>query len=82
MSKFSEYLSVRHDNGRVELVELTDTMAENLSEIATLVSVETIGGKATVWKNRTPRVVAVDGGTIAELKRRAVWRDERLGWVS
>lgn len=74
---FREYLSINNQTNKVELVELTETMAENLSEVATLMAVEVIGGKTTVWKNRVPRVIAVDGGTIAELKRRSIWRDER-----
>lgn len=74
--KYAEYLSIRNDR-QIELVELTETMAENLSEVATVMSVECIGGKTTVWKNRVPRVIAVDGGAVAELKRRSIWRDER-----
>lgn len=74
--KYAEYLSIRNDR-QIELVELTETMAENLSEVATVMSVEVIGGKATVWRNRISRVIAVDGATVAELKRRTIWRDER-----
>lgn len=77
-----EYLTIRNDTRKVELVELTETMAENLSEIATVMSVEVLGGKATVWRNRVPSVIAVDGGAIAEMKRRAVWRDEHAGMLS
>ena len=78
----NEYLTIDNKTKRVELRELTDVMAENLSELATVVSMSFIGGKTTVWKDRTPRVIAVDGGTLMELKRRAIWRDAHLGWVS
>lgn len=80
--KYAEYIAINERTRKVELVELTDVMAENLSELATVVSVETIGGKATVWRNRKPRVIAVDGSAVAELKRRAVWREEHAGMLS
>ena len=79
---FAEYLTIDNETSRVELRELTEVMAENLSETATVVSMEFIGGKATVWRDRVPSVIAVDGGTLMELKRRATWRDERAGLLS
>lgn len=79
---FAEYLTIDNETSRVELRELTEVMAENLSETATVVSMEFIGGKTTVWRDRVPSVVGVDGGTLLELKRRAEWRDGRNGWIS
>jgi hypothetical protein len=80
--KYVECLAINNTTHKVELIELTQTMAENLSEIATVVSVEALGGKTTVWRNRVPSVIAVDGGAIAELMRRAVWRDNHAGMLS
>lgn len=79
---FAEYLTIDNQTHKVELRELTETMAENLSEIATVMSVNFIGGKATVWRDRVPSVIAVEGSVIAELKRRAVWRDRHVGLMS
>ena len=79
---FAEYLTIDNQTHKVELRELTETMAENLSEIATVMSVNFIGGKATVWRDRVPSVIAVESSVIAELKRRAVWRDRHVGLMS
>ena len=79
---FAEYLSIDNETRKVEFRELTEVMAENLSECATVVSLNFIGGKTTVWRDRVPSVVGVDGGTLMELKRRAVWRDEHAGLIS
>ena len=79
---FNEYLTIDNKTNRVELREMTEVMAENLSEMATVVSMEFTGGKTTVWRDRVPSVMAVDGGTLMELKRRAVWRDEHNGIMS
>jgi len=75
--RFKEYLAIHNETSAVELVELTDVMAENLSEIAMLVSTDFVGGKTEVWRDRAPSVEAVDGGTLMELKRRAIWRGGR-----
>jgi len=80
--RYIECLTINNMTHKVEVRELTETMAENLSEVATVMSVECIGGKATVWRDRTPSVIAVDGGALMELKRRAVWRDKHLGMLS
>lgn len=72
-----EYIAIDNQTSRVELVELTEVAVENLSEIATVMSVEILGGKITVWRNRVPSVIAVDTGSVMELKRRAVWRGSR-----
>lgn len=78
----NEYLTINNETNAIELRELTEVMAENLSECATVVSLNFAGSKTTVWRNRKPRVEHVDRSTLLELKRRAVWRDEHLGWVS
>ena len=75
---FAEYIAIDNETKRVEVRELTEVMAQNLSEMAKVVSLSCIGGKVTVWENRVPRTIGVDGGTLMELKRRAVWHDERL----
>lgn len=82
MTRFNEYLAIRNDTHKVELVELTDTMAENLSEIATVVSVNFVGNRTTVWRDRVPSVEFVDRSALMELRHRTLWRDEHLGWVS
>lgn len=74
---------VKHDKTNiVEVRELTETMAENLSEAALVISANFLGGKATVWRNRVAHEIAVDEGTIAELRRRIVWRDQHVGLLS
>lgn len=74
---------VKHDKTNiVEVRELTETMAENLSEAALVISVNFMGGKSTVWRNRVAHEMAVDEGTIAELRRRIVWRDQHVGLLS
>lgn len=80
--QYIECLSVNNETNAVEFRELTEVMAENLSEIATVFSLNFVGAKTTVWKDREPRVVSVDRSTLMELKRRAIWRDAHLGWVS
>lgn len=80
--KYAEYLVVNDQTHKVELLELSEVMAENLSEIATIVSVATNGGKATVWRNRVPSVRVVEASAIAELKRRAIWREAHAGMLS
>ena len=74
---------VRHNKtNKVEIRELTPTMAENLSEAARVISVNFIGGKATVWVNRVAYTIPVDEGAVLELKRRIVWRDSHIGLMS
>ena len=79
---FAEYLVVDDRTHAIELRELTEVMAENLSEAAAVISVNFLGGKATVWKDGIARVVPVDEGAIMELKRRIVWRDKHAGMLS
>ncbi len=79
---FTEYLTIDNQTNAVELRELTDVMAENLSEVATVISVNFLGSKTTVWRDRIARVEFIDEGTLMELKRRAIWRDKHLGWMS
>ena len=79
---FAEYLAIDNETRKVELRELTDIMAENLSEIATVVSMNFVGSKTTIWHDRTPSTASVDASALMELKRRAIWRDERCGWLS
>ena len=79
---FTEYLTIDNQTNAVELRELTDVMAENLSEVATVISVNFLGSKTTVWRDRIARVEFIDEGTLMELKRRAIWRDKQLGWMS
>ena len=80
--KYIECLVRNNRTNKVEVMELTETMAENLSEIATVMSVNFIGGKSTVWKDGVARVVPVDEGAIMELKRRIVWREAHAGMLS
>ena len=79
---FIECMVINDKTNAVELRELTETMAENLSEIATVMSVNFIGDKTTVWRNRVPSVERVSRSTLLELKRRAIWYDEHLGITS
>lgn len=79
---FIECMVINDKTNAVELRELTETMAENLSEIATVMSVNFIGDKTTVWRNRVPSVERVSRSTLLELKRRAIWYDEHLGFTS
>lgn len=79
---FAEYLTINNETNRVELRELTPVMAENLSEIAKVVSMNFVGDTTTVWSERVAHEMHVDRSTLMELKRRAVWRDQHLGWVS
>lgn len=80
--KYVEYLVVNDRTHAIELRELTEVMAENLSEAATVISVNFIGGKSTVWKDGVARVIPVDEGTLMELKRRIVWREAHAGMLS
>lgn len=82
MKKYIECLSINNTTHKVELVELTETMAENLSEIATVVSVNFLGNRTTVWRNRVPSVEVVEPSALMELKRRAIWREEHAGMLS
>ena len=79
---FIECLTIDGQTNRVELRELTETMAENLSEIATVVSLNFIGSTTTVWRNRVPSVEFIDRSTLYELKSRAILRDKHLGPIS
>lgn len=79
---FIECMVINDKTNAVELRELTETMAENLSEIATIVSTNFIGNKTTVWRNRVPSVERVSRSTLLELKRRVLWHDAHLGWTS
>lgn len=79
---YIECLSINDKTHKVEFLELTETMAENLSEIATVVSLNFLGSATTVWRNRVRRVEPIDRGALYELKRRAIWRDEHAGLVS
>ena len=79
---FAEYLTIDNRTNAVEVRELTETMAENLSETATVVSLNFHGSKTSVWRNRIERTEYVSRSTLAELKRRAVWRDEHAGLLS
>lgn len=79
---FAEYLTIDNRTNAIELRELTEVMAENLSEAATVISVNFLGGKATVWKDGVARVIPVDEGTLMELKRRIVWREAHTGMLS
>lgn len=82
MKKYIECLSINNQSHKVEFVELTETMAENLSEIATVVSVNFLGNRTTVWRNRVPSVEVVEPSALMELKRRAIWREEHAGMLS
>lgn len=79
---FAEYLTINNETNRVELRELTDVMCENLSEIATVIACNFVGDTTTVWSERVAHEMHVDRSALLELKRRAVWRDTHLGWVS
>lgn len=79
---FIECLVKYDKTNAIELRELTEVMAENLSEGAMVMSVNFLGGKMTVWKDGVARVIPVDEGTLMELKRRIVWRDAHVGMLS
>lgn len=79
---FTEYLTIDNETSKTEIRELTEVMAENLSETATIISLNFLGGKARVWRDRIEREVAMDWGTLAELKRRTIWHDEHAGMLS
>ena len=80
--KYIECLVRDNKTNAIELRELTETMAENLSEIATVMSVNFLGNKTTVWRNRVPSVEVVEPSALMELKRRAIWRDAHIGFLS
>lgn len=82
MNAYNECLTIDNETRKVEIRELTDVMAENLSETATVMSLNFIGGKTTVWRNRQPSAEYVSRSTLMELKRRVIWRDSHLGWTS
>lgn len=82
MNGYYDCIAIDRATRKVEFRELTDVMAENLSEIATVISLNFVGGKTTVWQDGEPRVEHIDRSALMELKRRAVWRDQHLGWVS
>jgi len=69
---FAEYITIDNETNRIEFRELTDVMAENLSETAAVVSLNFMGGKTTVWRDREPHVEHVSRSTLMELKRRAI----------
>jgi len=79
---FIEYMVIDDQTHAIELREMTETMAENLSEIATVVSVNFLGGRTTVWRNRIAHVESIDEGTLMELKRRIIWREKHAGMLS
>lgn len=79
---FAEYITIDNETRKVELRELTEVMAENLSETATILATSVLGGKVEVWRDRVRSTMAVDTGAVLELKRRAVWRDEHAGLLS
>lgn len=82
MARYSECICVDNETRRVEVRELTEVMAENLSEVATVMSLNFLGGKATVWRDGVRECVPLDRGTLLELKRRAIWREEHAGMLS
>ena len=68
---------------KVEFRELTATQAENLSEIAAVVSMTpSMGGKSTVYIDRVARQAVVNYDELYELARRNVQHSERGGWIS
>lgn len=79
---FAEYIAIDNETRKVEVRELTETQAENLSECATVVALSFTGCKTTVWRDRVPSVKHVSRSALLELKHRAVWRDERCGMLS
>lgn len=82
MNEYIECLVRNNETNHVELRELTETMAENLSETAAVMSVNFLGNKTTVWRNRVPRVEVVEPSALMELKRRIIWRDRHVGLMS
>lgn len=80
--EFNEYLAIDNATNRVEVRELTDVMAENLSEVATVVALNFLGSKTTVWRDRAATTEHVSRSTLMELKHRIVWRTEHLGPIS
>ena len=80
--KYAEYIAIDNQTRKAEVLELTEVMCANLSEVATVMSTEVLGGKVTVWRNRVPRVEVVEPSALMELKRRAIWREEHAGMLS
>ena len=77
----------RNPNGtaivKVEIRELTATQADNLSEIAAVVSlVPSFKGKYTVHLNHTTRQEFVNIDELYEMARRNVQLSEHSGWLS
>lgn len=67
----------------IEFRELTRTQAENLSEIAAVVSLATnAGGTSTIYRNRRAEQAFVNYDELLETARRAAQRSERNGWIS
>ena len=81
-TEYAEYLTIDHETRRTEVRELTETMAENLSEMATVMSLAVEFGCVNVCDEREWSTMRVEPGTLQELKRRAVWRDEHAGLLS
>lgn len=80
--KYAEYIAIDNQTRKAEVLELTEVMCANLSEVATVVSVNFLGNRTTVWRNRVPRVEVVEPSALMELKRRAIWREEHAGMLS
>lgn len=79
---FNECLYIENATHKVEVRELTEVMAENLSEMGTVMSLNFMGSKTDVWRNRVRSAEYVSRSTLMELKSRALRRDERNGWIS
>ena len=68
---------------KVEFRELTTNQAENLSEIAAVVSMTpSMGGMSTVYIDRVASQSYVNYDELYELARRNVQRSEHGGWIS
>lgn len=88
MEATKEYMVVfdrkrHHDDESYEFLHLTDVQVENLSEVATIVSLDYIKGDITTeYHHGRSRLRLLSRSQVMEAKRRYVWRGRREGWLS
>ena len=74
------------DKNRIESVvfrELTETAAENMSEVAAVVSmVPSMGGMSTVYIERVASQCYVNHDELYELARKSAQMSRHNGWIS
>lgn len=88
MEATREYMVVydrkrHHDDEGLKFLFLTDTQVENLSEVATVVSLDYIKGDITTeYHHGRARKRLLSRSQVMEAKRRYYWRGKREGWLS